>query len=1032
MKSKIAAGIRGEALQTLDRRVFARPPASFREIPFWSWNDELDEAELKRQITRFKQGGCGGFFMHARVGLKTPYLGPKWMRCVRTCIVEAHRQGLEAWLYDEDKWPSGYAGGLSVASDPAHRTQYLVCKVDDRPALLRERIAVFAAREERGQLVGIRPGREPKLEQATDRLVQFYVQTMPLGDAWYNGFAYLNLLSPSAVRAFLDSTHEAYDREIGRDFGGTVPGIFTDEPCTAFHETSDRVPRNRVPWDDRLPEIFRKTRGYDLIPELPSLFFETGRYHRVRHDFWRTVTEMFRDAYTRQIADWCRAHRLAYTGHYMSEDTMLSQIQWGQAAVMPHYADMTLPGIDKLGLRINTDYGSILTVKQLDSVVCQTGKPRALCENFGAMGQGAAHRHRKWISDWAYVLGVNLSNPHLSMYSLRGERKRDFPAFLFFQQPWWPDNDLIADYVARLSYALSRGERVTDILVLHPMGSAWALFQPDGLSKVAELDRQLDGLLLTLLQNQRDFHLGDELLMEPGGATRTRVVGKGPQTRLQVGRMAYRLVIVPPGLTITRHTARLLGEFSRAGGAVLAVPPLPGMIDCRPVDRALPESTRTVRLADLPEVLDRVLPWDVRIRARPDIWVQHRRAGDLDIYFLANTSIEQGGPAKIRLKGSGTIEEWDPKTGTVSRLASESDGGSLKLRLDFPPAGSHLLVMRHAGNGNPNPEILNSNPGISSFELRASNFAAWDLVLEDPNALTLDSCRLKIGDGDWSPWMDILDAQSSVRASGKGTPFSLSFAFDVERLPAQPVFLVMETPGEYEITVNGAKVAGDHDRGWWLDRAFRRLDIFRQLRTGHNQILLKGVFSSNIEIESVYLTGSFGVHSRRAGREARFNGLVYDRYRPAARVVALPGRAARRQKVGSLALDLTFQGLPFFAGCAKLSRMVKVPGFKGRAFLELENLQAAIARVRVNGRLAGRIAWHPTRVEITGLLKPGANRLEIELVSTLRNLLGPHHVRGSERDITSPNTFRDKRRWTNDYILMPFGFDRAVIRIHRA
>jgi len=94
--------------------------------------------------------------------LRTPYLGQAWLACVRACVEAAREQGMGAWLYDEDKWPSGFAGGLSVAQHPDFRAQWLVCKVDNRPALLAERIATFAAREVGGQLTDLRAVESPR------------------------------------------------------------------------------------------------------------------------------------------------------------------------------------------------------------------------------------------------------------------------------------------------------------------------------------------------------------------------------------------------------------------------------------------------------------------------------------------------------------------------------------------------------------------------------------------------------------------------------------------------------------------------------------------------------------------------------------------------------------------------------------------------------------------------------------------------------------------------------------------------------
>ena len=84
---------------------FKNPPVEFRGAPFWSWNSKLSPERLREQIRNMKKMGMGGFFMHSRVGLKTPYLGSEWFDCVRACIDEAAKIGVKAWLYDEDRWP---------------------------------------------------------------------------------------------------------------------------------------------------------------------------------------------------------------------------------------------------------------------------------------------------------------------------------------------------------------------------------------------------------------------------------------------------------------------------------------------------------------------------------------------------------------------------------------------------------------------------------------------------------------------------------------------------------------------------------------------------------------------------------------------------------------------------------------------------------------------------------------------------------------------------------------------------------------
>jgi hypothetical protein len=1015
--------VSAKEIGTMDVQQFRDPPKQYREVPFWSWNDDLDPDELVRQVALMDEGGWGGFFMHARVGLRTPYLGQRWMACIRACVDAARERGMGAWLYDEDKWPSGFAGGLSVAGDPAHRAQYLVCKVDNRPALLAERMATFAAREVGGRLVEVRPDDTPELADDADRAIQFYPHTMPLGQAWFNDYAYLDLLNPEAVRAFLDSTHEVYAQVVGEDFGGAVPGVFTDEPCFMFPPGYGRA-WLAVPWTDGFLAYFQARNGYDLLPYLPALFFDVGEFHGVRYDYWRTVTERFVESYTRPMYEWCEAHDLAYTGHYLLEDTLLSQTRRIGAA-MPHYAYMHVPGIDKLGRLINGKNGSVLTVKQLDSVVCQLGERRALCENYGCAGQDFAHTGRKWIGDWAYVLGVNLNNPHLSLYSMRGERKRDFPQNIFYQQPWWPENHLIADYFARLSYALSQGQRVVDILVIHPIGSAWALFRPGATYAVDQLDEALDALLMTLMQNQRDFHLGDEMLMGPGAPCEARVTRGEAGPRLEVGEMSYRVAIVPPGVTLAENSVRLLREFAAAGGPVLATEPTPTLIDGRPADGpVLPVTAQVVTLSVLPAALDGVLPFDVRVPGRPAIWVHQRRVGQSDCYFLANTDLEGGGVATVQLRGTGRLEAWDPATGDACPWPSQQRDGTTEVTLDFPPVGSHLLVLHRDG------QPVTVGPVVERGVSEISLDDTWYPALGGPNALTLDRPQVRVGEADgeedWSRPMHVLDAHAVVARAGVGAPFALRFTFDAAVRPAGPLFLVAESPTRFDIVVNGQPVA-NQDAGWWVDISLRKVEVGAAVRAGRNEIVLSGVFAQDTELESVYLVGAFGVAGRRLGEENRYNGQVFDRYAPDFCVTEVPERVTAQGGPNRLTADLTAQGLPFFAGRATLRQVVTLPRLDGRTVLEIEDLRAAVAHVRVNGQHLGAIAWLPHQVDVTAGLYAGENAIEIELVGTLRNLLGPHHRAGGDLDWTGPRDFRDKSRWTDDYILVPFGFNGVTL-----
>ena len=112
-------------LNSLPDSLFKNPTSEYRGTPFWAWNCALDKNELLRQIEVFKEMGLGGFHMHVRTGLETEYLSEEFMRLIRACVDKAKEEKMLAWLYDEDRWPSGAAGGI-VTKDERFRARHLL------------------------------------------------------------------------------------------------------------------------------------------------------------------------------------------------------------------------------------------------------------------------------------------------------------------------------------------------------------------------------------------------------------------------------------------------------------------------------------------------------------------------------------------------------------------------------------------------------------------------------------------------------------------------------------------------------------------------------------------------------------------------------------------------------------------------------------------------------------------------------------------------------------------------------------------
>ena len=167
------------------------------------------------------------------------------------------------------------------------------------------------------------------------------------------------------------------------------------------------------------------------------------------------------------IRDRCEGHGLMLTGHMMEEPTLKSQTA-ALGEVMRSLSYFQLPGIDML-----CDRREYTTAKQAQSVSHQYGREGVLSELYGVTGWDFDFRGHKLQGDWQAALGVTVRTPHLSWVSMNGEAKRDYPASINYQAPWYKRYSLIEDHFARVNTAMTRGKCRTRIAVLHPVESYW-------------------------------------------------------------------------------------------------------------------------------------------------------------------------------------------------------------------------------------------------------------------------------------------------------------------------------------------------------------------------------------------------------------------------------------------------------------------------------------------------------------------------------------------------------------------------------
>ncbi|MBA4386710.1 MAG: hypothetical protein C0404_01945 [Verrucomicrobia bacterium] len=1002
---------------------FREPPSSFRGAPFWAWNANLDKLELVRQVAEFKRGGFGGFFMHVRYGLETDYLSEEFLDCVKTVVAEARRLGLEAWLYDEDRWPSGYAGGLVTKRNPEHRAKGLAWEVipdagfKSVPA---DALACFAARIDGENAFDVRPLRDGQ-RPGKGRHALVYRVAASKDSAWFNHAAYVDVLSPEAVKAFIHCTHEAYKRVVGHEFGKTIPGIFTDEPHYASFT---------LPWTGRFASEFRRRMGYDLLAHLAELSYRAeGRpFSGVRRDYRQVATELFAEAYSRQISEWCARNNLIMTGHELCESLLESQtLKVGSC--MQHLQWFQRPGIDVLCDKTP----ELLTIKQAVSVAGQFGRNRVLSELYGCTGWDSSFEMYKHVGDWHQVLGVNHFCPHLSWYSMAGGAKRDYPASVFYQSPWWSDHKALGDYFGRLSYVLSHGMAVREVCVIHPIESAWGMQLESDKWLVPGYTDITYHLMNRLLDAQFDFDLADEELLRKLGA----VQKAGVKPRLKIGRMSYRAVIVPECVTLRSSTVEILERFAKAGGRIIFAGKPPGLVSGKnsPRLKKLIAAARSVTISTTalaaalgdecrPVMVEKLSAyWHL---SAPRTWIHLRKTDDGGVLFVINMDRARADRIRIRWSGAGIIRELDAVGGVVKDVAGvESAAGRQWFVVDLPPTGSRMFI-RTAGKAKDLPAVRQAHV-VESISLAPE----WDYKLDEPNGLTIDYARMRVlGTNDgmavscagrWRErkllWQHEADLRKELgfpdNTDPKEEPFvwmknlsprsaeiELECEIFVEHKPGSSLSLVMEHPERFEMWLNGIKLPGK-SAGWFIDHSFSVVPLGRiGLKKGRNVLLLKTDYRQHHWIEDMYLVGKFGV--RNAG----------DRLF----VTALP----QRLTLG----DWVNQGLAMYSGAVTYRQAVRVGKLArgNRAILRMDNPKATVVRVAVNGRNMGVVGWQPWEVDVTDALKQGANTVEITLVSSRRNLLGPLHYMKPGYFWTGPAEFRPSGEQLNHvYQFVPYG-----------
>jgi len=942
-------------------------------LVFLSLNDRLDEAECRTQVRRLAANGWGGFYMHVRWGMAEAFLGPRFMRAIQAMVDEAAICGLKAWLYDEDRWPSGSGGGLA-GLDPALRQRHLVRRAPGWQLAENETLVHADASGTYVQFVpGIDASRAP-------------------------GGCIGDLLNLRTTRRLISEAYEPYVAAVGHAFGGTVPGIFMDEPNVIYYFTT---PCPALPWTEGMLDLYRARWDEDLLPLLPALYADLPASPRARYRFRRLVEERLVEAFFKPLHDWCTSHRLEFVGHLACEESLSSLVTWSgiSAAAYPWFH---VPGVDMLGRKIDEN----ATLKTCVGAARQLARP-AQSELFGLAGAGAAPEDLRWIADWHLALGVTRFCSHLVHHSLRGRRKEDCLPSIHSHQPYAAAIPQLTERLAGLAKLLDEGQPVCEIALLHPFDSAWLVTQPipspaqwfdHHPSAIHELQDSYLSTLEAVLGHPRDMDcLSEPLLHGPGAPGVTILAGA-----LRVGAATYRALVLPRLLTLRPATLELLVQAGEAGVALIITAPLPTLIEGAAPTAAqrgwlarLTACVRTSTVTDLGATLDRLVPPVIKIssadaggwlRCHERVLARGRRL------FIHHGDRRQGCTVEIRAEGPACVV--DPVSGAAKALEAQD----CVWRLALAPGGAVLLEFGTART------ISAAAPAMVA---RRQPISGWHGRALGANALRLSRCAWRTAED--APWSEPLASSELMRqlvARDHVGPLELRFTCHSQLRDHTGLRLLVEEAGRYRIRVNGVPVHWDGS-STWLDPAFQLVSAGQAFITGENHVDLRCEFSVprldspayqprrlGIEIEPICVLGDFAVSCdevwpAQAGRDYALTGrpplTMYDaRIAPVLHPPAALGEG-----------DLARQGLAHYAGEVALDTSAHWAG--GTARFSLASVEGGVVRLLVDGVDRGLLAWSPWNWEL-GELAAGEHRFTLIIANTLRNLLSSHfREQGDER-----------------------------------
>ena len=850
----LAAAQRADPLADL-RRVWEQPSPDARPMMRWWWfGPAVTPDGLDRELQAMHDAGLGGVEVQpvyplvpddrGRGLVNHPFVSTPFLDAVRHSAETARRLGLRFDLTLGSGWP--YGGPHIPIDHAAGRLRW------EKVAVKTRRVSLPAMTTGERLIAVTLPDGGAELTDIRGDVVWLPDGALP-NDVWVFIAGRTGMMVKRAAVGAEGYVLDHYDRaalQAHLDAVGTplLDALRGMPPATVFCDSLEVFGSDWTP--DLLPEFARR-RGYDLRPHLAALVSGSdARAIAVRQDWGRTLGELYEERFLAPLAEWthARGSKLRIQGYGIPPATLSSN----------RLADLT----DGEGAQWKT----ITPARWASSANHLFDRTVTASETWTWLHSpsfAATPLDLKAEADRHFVMGVNQLIGHGWPSTPAGVDDdgwrfnwRFYAAGAFNDRnPWWIVMPDVSRYLQRVSALLREGRPVHDVALYLPTDDALGDIKP-GTAHLLELLRERIGPAVpaAILDAGYGFDVVDDgalaLASVAGNATNGEdevrshraVDARMRVGELVIGAQRFRTVVLPAVRTMPAETAARLRAFSAAGGRVIATDRLPEAtpgLRGKPLTLDMPLTPTPA--ASLGDELRRALVPDVRLEpASPDVGQHHRRSGDVDVYFLANTA-NTPRAARLTVRAIGRAEWWDPLTG-VTRAADvvAADRETMTLPLDLEAYGSIVLVVARG----PAPQITTPPAPAATPAARTPRIelrGPWTVTFPEAGIAprTRDALTSWDADEDTRFFSGVATYETTVEIAAipRGASVALDFGQGrpiegTDRGPGMRTWLEAPIRDAAVVTINGQRAGSV-----WCPPF--RLDVTSLIRAGRNTVAIR-------------------------------------------------------------------------------------------------------------------------------------------------------------------------------------------------